>query len=330
MASFTRLIPISLLFLPKSLLSALLNLSLRSFPLFVTLMDAFLSIYFRWRCGLCPCTVDLDDGSETTVNFWVPVHRLAGKPILVPVHGYGGNSRWQFLAQAESLSRSFNLFIPDLLFFGKSNTKSADRTADFQASSIVEGLKRMGVERFSVYAISYGGYVGYRMAEKYPESVERIVIVSSGIGCSELQKKEQLKKIGRDPLEILLPWNPRDLRILMDLSMYKYNPFKWVPDFFLWEFIEVMCNDRRVQKSELARHLITGLGDTDLPALTQETLLVWGDQDKVFPVSFAYHLQKQIGPKARVEIIKDTGHAINIESPGLLNDLIKSFILGSL
>lgn len=97
----------------------------------------------------------------------------------------------------------------------------------------------MGVGRFSVYAISYGGFVGYRMAEMYPDVVEKIVIVSSGIGCTELQKSEQLKKIGRDPLELLLPENPRDLRILMDLSLYRYNPFKWVPDFFLQEFINV-------------------------------------------------------------------------------------------
>ncbi|PKI74282.1 hypothetical protein CRG98_005339 [Punica granatum] len=308
----------------KNLISILLNL--HRAQLLVALVDAVLSLYFWWWCGLCPCTVDID--RETTVSFWVPLHRRIGKPVLIPIHGYGGNSQWQFLAQVGPLSRSFNLFIPDLLFFGKSSTKCTDRTYEFQARCIVEALKRMGVGKFSVYAISYGGFVGYRMAKMYPDEVEKIIIVSSGIGCTEEQKSKQLRKIGRDPLELLLPNNPRDLRTLIDLSLYKYDPFKWVPDFFLREFIEVMCNEHRTEKSELAEHLLSGSAEKDPSVLTQETLLVWGDQDEVFPVSFAHHLKKHLGPKSRLEIIKDAGHAVNIEAPGHLNDLIESFILG--
>lgn len=164
----------------------------------------------------------------------------------------------------------------------------------------------MGVRRFCIYSISYGGFVGYRMADMYPDAVEKIVIVSSGIGCTEEQRTEHLRKINRDPLELLLPQNPQDLRTLVDLSLYRYNPFKWVPDLFLREFIDVssidlehrstcndvhhvtmairafkvfvvrfsaklqvMCNEHRAEKSELVQYLLSGLGDTDLPVLTQ-------------------------------------------------------------
>ena len=37
-----------------------------------------------------------------------------------------------------------------------------------------------------------------------------------------------------------------------------------------------------------------------------------------------------LGPKSRLIILKDTGHAINIDSPKELNELIKSFIFGQL
>lgn len=37
---------------------------------------------------------------------------------------------------------------------------------------------------------------------------------------------------------------------------------------------------------------------------------------------------RHLGPKSRVEIIKDTGHAANIESPDAVNALITSFVLG--
>lgn len=101
------------------------------------------------------------------------------------------------------------------------------------------GLKRLGVERCSVYAISYGGYVCGRMAEIYPEMVEKMVIVSCGVGCSESLKKEQLNRVGIDAVDVLLPEKPAALRLLGELSIHKADPFKWVPDFILDEFIDV-------------------------------------------------------------------------------------------
>ncbi|XP_059644675.1 uncharacterized protein LOC132286365, partial [Cornus florida] len=300
-------------------------LTIKRFPFFVTLFDAIISVYFRF-CGLSPCTVDLDD--QTTMHFWTTNHRRFDKPGLVIIHGYGGNSRLQFVRQVGPLSQCFNLYVPDLLFFGKSFTNRSDRTELFQARCVCEGLKRLGVDRFSVYAISYGGFVGYRMAEICPEMVDKVVIVSSGIGCTEDQKGEQLRKLNRDPRDILLPEKPDDLRLLINLSIYKFDPFKWVPDFLLKEFINVMCKDYRKEKLELVEHILAMKADSDFPILTQETLLIWGDQDNVFPVCLAHQLQRHLGPKSKLEIIKDTGHAVNVESPDTLNHLIKLFVLG--
>lgn len=43
-----------------------------------------------------------------------------------------------------------------------------------------------------------------------------------------------------------------------------------------------------------------------------------------------YMLMKcsNLGPKSRLEIIKNTGHAANVQSPSQVNNLIKSFVLG--
>lgn len=142
--------------------------------------------------------------------------------------------------QVGALAESFNLYIPDLIFFGKSNTNCTNRTETFQAECVIAGLKGLGVERCSIYSISYGGYVGYRMAENHPEMVEKVVIVSTGIGCTEDQKGEQLKTVGCGVVDLLLPDKPEGLRRLIELSVYKSNPFKWAPSFVLQEFIEVI------------------------------------------------------------------------------------------
>ena len=221
----------------RNLLVYILNLK-RSPPLMTKCMDTILSLYFR-LCDLSPCAIDLDD--KTTIHFWVPNHRRFDKPSLVMVHGYGGNPLWQFLYQVGPLSRRFNVYIPELLFFGKSYSNSLERSDLFQAKCLADGLKRMGVDRFSVYAISYGGFVAYRMADMFPDAVEKVVIVSSGIVYKDEQRREQLRRLGRHPSEILVPKKPVDLRLLVSLSMYKQNSlYNWIPDFLLCEFITVI------------------------------------------------------------------------------------------
>ncbi|KAM7253505.1 hypothetical protein ACFE04_021659 [Oxalis oulophora] len=288
-------------------------------------MDKFLSLYFRF-CDLSPSTIDLDD--QTTIHFWIPNHRKFNKPNLVMIHGYGGNSRWQFIHQITSLSKSFNLYIPDVIFFGNSYSKLLDRSDRFQARCIVEGLKGFGVDKYNVFGISYGGFVAYRMGEMYPNEVKKVVIVSSGVGCFEEKKGEQLKDIGVEKaLDIFVPKNAHDLRLLVKLSFNNDASFKWVPDFFFQGFVNMMYKENRKEKIGLLEYLMYKEADEEPSILTQETLLIWGDNDKVFPVKFAHQLQRNLGEKTRLEILKDTGHAANIEAPFALNNLIKSFVL---
>lgn len=317
------------LFYPSTLSSILHTflsdlLTHNGLPILVKLLGTILGIYFRF-CGLSPRTFDLDD--RTTVHFWTADQRRPDKPDLVMVHGYGGDSIWQFLGQVGPLSKAFNLHLPDLLFFGKSYTKWPDWSEVFQAKCVVEGLRRIGVGRYALYGISYGGFVAYQMAAMCPQEVEKVVIVSSGIVWTEDQKRELLIRNGRNALEILLPETPNDLRLLVSLSVYKSDPFKWVPDFILTKFVQAMMQYRK-EKLELIEHLLNKSAYYSTVAIIpQPTLLIWGDKDNVFPLYLGYQLHRHLGGNSKLEILKDTGHAANLDSPDTLNELIKSFVL---
>ncbi|XP_074266432.1 uncharacterized protein LOC141589704 [Silene latifolia] len=299
---------------------------LKNVTIFVPMVNFVLSLYYYLCFGLSPCSVDLDD--ETTMHYWVSKHRRRGLRNLVVVHGCGGDARWQFVLQMSSLSKSFNIYMPDLLFYGNSSTKSMDRSPEFQAKCIMEGLKKgFHVERCSVYGISYGGWVTYRMAEMYPQEVEMVVIVSSGIASATDQKLELLKQLPIPIEKLVVPRDPEALRLLVKKSVCKYD-FQRVPDFGLWEFIRIMDDKNRKAKEELILHLMSQETNSQISNLSQETLLVWGEEDKVFPTNLGYQLQRMIGPNARLNILKETGHAVNLDSPNELNALIKSFILG--
>ncbi|CAN0906955.1 Monoacylglycerol lipase abhd6-A [Linum grandiflorum] len=231
------------------------------------------------------------------------------------------------MPQVGNLSRRFNLYIPDLLFFGKSYSSSKERSEIYQAKCLAEGLNRLGVDRFSVYGISYGGYVGYHLAA-HTEKVEKVVLMSTGVGCSNCEKQELVRKLGMDPKELLVPSTCAHLRQLLTRSVYRGAYMNLVPDFFLQGYLNALSIKNRKEKMELVDHLLGNKNKESLAVLAQETLLIWGDKDNVFPVKLAYQLQRHLGSKARVAIVKDTGHAVNMDAPAQVNRLISSFILG--
>ncbi|KAL0407651.1 UNVERIFIED_CONTAM: hypothetical protein Sradi_1699500 [Sesamum radiatum] len=92
---------------------------------------SFVSLYgsFLRRClavaGLSSQTVDID--GDTTIHFWGPP-AATSKPPLVLIHGFGPHGVWQWRPQISFFAREFDVYVPDLVFFGHSFTKSADRS----------------------------------------------------------------------------------------------------------------------------------------------------------------------------------------------------------
>ncbi|XP_071711255.1 uncharacterized protein [Rutidosis leptorrhynchoides] len=288
----------------------------------VTATEYLLSLYYS-SCNLAPCTVDLDD-HQTSMHVWVPNHRKFDKPNLILIHGYGGNSKWQFILQIGELASNFNVYIPDLVFFGNSCSTRNERTDTFQAKCVCDVMKKLGVEKYNVYGISYGGFVAYRMAEMEEKVVEKVVIVNSGIVFKEEQKLDLLNKFGKNVVDVLVPEKPEDIKLLCRMSMYKLNVSKWLPDFFLRGFIA--GDGCKKEKRELVEYLLMEKPHLQFPVLNQETLIIWGEKDNIFPVHLAHQLQRHLGPKSKLEILKDVGHAANMEAPTSLNKFVTLFV----
>lgn len=288
-----------------------------------SLKDLYLSLSLLLTLSLTPTTLRLSP--TTSLHLWHPT--TSAKPPLLLIHGFGGNSRWQFQRQLPALSRRFDIYLPDLLFFGRSRTSGPHRSVDFQARCLVQAMARLGVRNYSVAGISYGGYVAYRVAEMDPAAVGRVVIMTAGVAAAgEEERREMAEREGRDVAEILLPRSAEDLRTLMNRSMYR--PPAWLPDFLFRDFIKLMYKEHRKERVELLNDLLSnGVGMNPIPILKQETLILWGDQDDIFPIELAYKLHRHLGPKARLEVIKDAGHALQLEKSEVVNNLIEQFLL---
>ncbi|XP_062149399.1 uncharacterized protein LOC133858004 isoform X1 [Alnus glutinosa] len=282
------------------------------------------------RAGLRSTTTDLGEG--TVMHCWVPKAHSPSKPNLLLIHGIGANAMWQWADFISPLIPHFNLYVPDLVFYGDSYTVRPERSEAFQARCVMGVMEAQGVliKTMSVAGISYGGFVAYSMAAQFRDRVERVVLCCAGVCMEEKDMEEglfQVKSVD-EAVSILLPQTPEMVKQLMRLTFVKAN-YKGIPSCFLSDFIDMMCTYYK-EKKDLIEALHKDRKLSDLPKITQPALLIWGEQDQVFPLELAYRLERHVGEKAQLVILKNAGHAINIEKPKEMLKHMKSFFVDPL
>ncbi|KAK4356251.1 hypothetical protein RND71_025222 [Anisodus tanguticus] len=255
------------------------------------------------------------------VGYQKPIKKK--KPNLVLIHGIGANAMWQWDKFITPLSSRFNLYVPDLLFFGESYTTRPEITELFQCQCVMRTMEAYGVKKMIVVGLSYGGFVGYSMAVQFPEAVEKLVLGCSGVCLGEKDMENgmfQVKSVD-EAVSILLPQSPEKLRQLM--SWEAHANISPLPEH------EVMCTVNLQERKELIETLYNNRKFADLPKITQPTLIIWGEYDQIFPLELAHRLNRHLGENAQLVIIKAAGHAINMEKPKELYKHLKLFLLDS-
>lgn len=196
-------------------------------------------LYRYWfaNSGLRSVSTELGDG--TVMHCWIPKAHRASRPSLLLVHGFGANAMWQFADHVRHFTPHFNVYVPDLVFFGRSGTARHERTEAFQAQCLMRLMEVHGLSRASMVGVSYGGFVVYSLAEQFPDAVERLVLCCTGVCLEDKDLEEGLFTVStlEDAIGILLPQSPEKLKQLMKLSFVK--PSWGVPSCFLLDFIHV-------------------------------------------------------------------------------------------
>ncbi|GMJ00563.1 hypothetical protein like AT5G09430 [Hibiscus trionum] len=284
--------------------------------------------YSFGNAGLRSIKTDLGEG--TVMHCWVPKTHNASRPNILLVHGFGANAMWQYGEHLRHFTSRFNVYVPDLIFFGESYTTRKERTESFQAQSVMKLMETHGVRRMSLIGISYGGFVGYSMAAQFPDKMEKLVLCCAGVCLEEKDLEEGFFNVSDldEALSILLPQTPEKLRDLMKFSFVKPMG-KWVPSFFLSDFIDVMCTDYVQEKKELLVGILKDRKISNIPKIKQSVLIIWGEEDKIFPLELGYRLKRHVGENAKIVVIKNAGHAVNLEKSKDFIKHLKSFLFDS-
>ncbi|KAK1665898.1 hypothetical protein QYE76_054057 [Lolium multiflorum] len=297
--------------------------------------------------GLRQHTVDVD-GAGTELTFWVPKDKVpkdkstvreitpeaatgkttdkapaAERPAVVLVHGFAaeGIVTWQF--QAGVLAKHYDVYIPDLLYFGGSTSPSADRSPGFQAECLAAALGKLGVERCTVVGFSYGGMVAFKMAEARPDLVRSLVVSGSVVAMTDSISETTLERIGvKSSAELLLPDSVKGLKALLSIATHRNL---WFPERLHRDYLQVMFTNRK-ERAELLEGLVVSNKDATVPVLPQKILLLWGENDNIFNIELAKTMKEQLGEKTMLQSIDKAGHLVHLERPCVYNRLLKEFL----
>ena len=236
-------------------------------------------------------------------------------PAILLIHGIGDCSdTWREIIPG--LARHYTVIAPDLLGHGRSDKPRADYSVAAYANGMRDLISVLGVDRATVIGHSLGGGVAMQFAYQYPERCERLVLVSSGGVCPEVNP---LLRVAAMPnADLILP-----LLALGGTRTISHWVFKLLRQ--LDSDIGVDANDlmrvfdtlpdltaRRAFVRTL-RSVVDWRGQAitmlDRCYLTQgmPTLLVWGSRDAVIPTNHG-RIAHAAMPGSRLEIFEGSGH----------------------
>jgi pimeloyl-ACP methyl ester carboxylesterase len=187
------------------------------------------------------------DGVELALAVW----EGKGKNVLC-VHGISGSCRcWDNVAEA--LSPQHHLLAMDLRGRGLSEKPASGYSVSYHCRDIHALLKHENVDQVVILGHSLGALIGLEFAAKFPEAMDRLILVDGGGQLSDAQRKKVFAGIQPtlDRLGKIFPSNEAYLDLM------KRNPLlqPWTPMLEAYYLYELEDADGGVHSRVRAEHI---------------------------------------------------------------------------
>jgi non-heme chloroperoxidase len=241
---------------------------------------------------------------------------------IVFLHGYS-DSWFSFSRVLPWLSPSYHAFALTQRGHGDSDKPQCCYTPDDFAADIDAFMEALGIEEATVVGASTGALFAQRVALSYPHRVRRLVLVAAQTPAHELEALSGLREEVR-ALEDPVP--PEFVREFQKSTIY--HP---VPQEFLETAIsESLKLPAHVWRDYLEQAVLSIDHDyvLELREINLPTLILWGEQDALFPREEQERIAAAI-PGATLKVYPESGHAAHWERPEEVVRDLEAFMKGT-
>jgi|TARA_Y100000310_G_scaffold182744_1_gene182806 pimeloyl-ACP methyl ester carboxylesterase len=235
---------------------------------------------------------------------------------LVLVHGFLGSSiMWE--PQIDFFKDYFRVITIDLPGFGKSKKAKPHNSIKSISNLILDCLEEKKINKFHLLGHSMGGMIVQEMAKKKGDKISKLICYSTGPRGempgrfeSVEESRENLKKNGLE-------------------FMAKNIAKTWFVEGDKAKYFDICIESGKQTSMEAVDNSLYAFknwnGVDTLKNIKNETLIIWGDQDKSYNLEQVQTLEKNI-VNSKLVIFKNCAHNVHLEEPSKFNKIIMDFL----
>jgi pimeloyl-ACP methyl ester carboxylesterase len=253
-----------------------------------------------------------------------------GPPVIL-IHGFGG-SMWQWEYQQHTLSQHFRVLTLDLPGAGLSDKPEIDYRPDQMLDFFVGFMDVVKIPQATLVGNSMGAGLAIGMALTHPTYVSRLVLID---GLPQHVMEKLTSPSVRRALETSAPsWLISFGNRLFGGLMIESVLREIVHDPALLTPAVIERSNRNRQRPGLIKPIMavrenlplweSGFA-TRMGEITHPTLVLWGEEDRVFPLAVGEELHQTLKGSQFIRIPK-AGHIPQWERPDLVNQELITFI----
>jgi non-heme chloroperoxidase len=240
----------------------------------------------------------------------------AGEAIIF-LHGYS-DSWFSFSRLLPLLSPEYHAFALTQRGHGDSDKPECCYTVDDFAADVDAFMDAVGIEEAILVGASTGALFAQRVVLSYPRRVSRLVLIGAQTPANEviLGFREEVRAL-EDPVP------PEFVREFQESTIYHLVP---------QEFLETAISESLKLPARVWRDYMEGavlyIGRdyvAELREINVPTLILWGEQDALFPREEQERLAAAI-PGATLKVYPGTGHAVHWEQPERVVRDLEAFV----
>ena len=236
-----------------------------------------------------------------------------GEPVIL-LHGYT-DSWFSYSRVLPLLAPRYRAISITQRGHGDSDRPGGYTGGDF-AADVDAFMQALGIERATVVGHSMGSFIAQTVAIEYPHRVKKLVLVGSGTVAGNevvLGLRDAVQEL-TDPVPYTFAYEFQASTAFVPLPQ---------------EFLQTAVSESLKLPAQVWKDVLDGLIATEnadrLDEIAAPTLVVWGDQDGIFPRAEQDALAAII-PNATLSVYAQTGHAPHWERPADFAKELEKFV----
>ncbi len=264
----------------------------------------------------CAAQMPQMPAEQTATVFGQSIHYYeAGKgPAVILLHGLGANAG-MWVANIGPLSAHYHVIALDQIGFGHSDKPLIDYKIVTFVDFLYGFMQTQKIAKATLVGNSLGGWIALDFALQHPEMVDKLVLVdAAGLSFESAPPTVNLNPASIDDTKKVLGVVFYNQAMVTDLAA-----------------AAVFARHLKDNDGYTIRRILDGftttnqLEDTKLASVHVPTLVVWGANDALLPLSMGERLHAGIGG-SKLIAIKECGHVPELERPEEFDRALLDFL----